>query len=566
MRIQRFATVLSLSLLWLSANTAHAHFLWLVPTTSSNGQPTISAHFSEAAEDPEPDLLDRLEGLKTWYRSTKGEPQDLTSERTPKGFVVKPVTGVDFTQPGIIGTEKNFGIVSRGETKFLLQYYAKAYLGQNVDQKALGTSKALRLDVVPTIQGDTLTVAVTWEGKPVADSEVVVKGPGLEGAKQVTGADGLITAKGLTNGLISIRARHVEAKPGQFEGKDYAEVRHYITLSLPFVKSDTAAAATTQNAETVAQAATVATAAVAATKSAAFPPLPEGLTSFGGATLGDWLYVYGGNIGEAHEYFLATASPHLRRLNLKSPEAWEDLAPGPRLQGVALVACKGRVIRIGGFCAHNAEGQEENLWSVPDVAAFDPETKEWSNLPPLPAPRSSHDAAVIGNTIYVVGGWQLRGTTPAAWHDNAWSLDLAAENPVWQALPSPGFQRRALSAAELNGKLYVIGGMSSDNKMTSQVSIFDPESRTWTAGPNLPGKGMEPFGTSCFALNQQLVVTTFSGKVWSLAPGATEWKANEDLKHKRFFHRVVPYSAEELIVVGGSSGEKVLELETVRLK
>jgi N-acetylneuraminic acid mutarotase len=374
----------------------------------------------------------------------------------------------------------------------------------------------------------------------------------LEGAKQVTDAEGHVSVKLDKPGLIAIRARHIEAKAGKFEDKDYAEIRHYVTLTLPWESAAAPAASTTD-----------AAAAPAATK---LPQLPEGITSFGGATSGDFLYVYGGNTAAAHSYSYATQSPRFRRLNLKSPQAWEELAPGPRLQGTALVAVRGKLVRIGGFSAHNAEGEENNLWSVPDVAAYDPEAGTWTNLPPLPAPRSSHDAAVIGDTIYVVGGWQLRGTTKSEWHDSAWSLDLSAEKPTWKAVAVPGFKRRALSVAELDGKLYAIGGMQVNSKITNEVSIYDPATDKWSTAANLPGEGMEGFGTAAFSINKHLVVTTRSGKVWSLDPAANAWQANDSLKHPRFFHRVTPMSNVELVVFGGTSGDKVLELETVRLK
>ena len=37
-------------------------------------------------------------------------------------------------------------------------------------------------------------------------------------------------------------------------------------------------------------------------------------------------------------------------------------------------------------------------------ARFDPESNSWEDLPPLPEGRSSLDAAVVGDTLYVVGG------------------------------------------------------------------------------------------------------------------------------------------------------------------
>ena len=41
-----------------------------------------------------------------------------------------------------------------------------------------------------------------------------------------------------------------------------------------------------------------------------------------------------------------------------------------------------------------------------DVARFDPKTKQLESLTQLPEPRSSHDAVVIGDKLYVAGGWQ----------------------------------------------------------------------------------------------------------------------------------------------------------------
>jgi N-acetylneuraminic acid mutarotase len=86
---------------------------------------------------------------------------------------------------------------------------------------------------------------------------------------------------------------------------------------------------------------------------------------------------------------------------------WQPLAGGPRLQGLALVAYGDRLIRIGGFTAANALGEDHDLRSQTDVASFDPATGQWTSMASLPESRSSLDAAVIGDTVYVVGGWPV---------------------------------------------------------------------------------------------------------------------------------------------------------------
>ena len=151
--------------------------------------------------------------------------------------------------------------------------------------------------------------------------------------------------------------------------------------------------------------------------------LPEAVNSFGGAVLGDWLYVYSGHLGVTHKYHEGTTSKHFRRLNLKDRTTWEKLPPGPPLQGVTLMAYNGMLYRIGGMSARNRPNQPDDLISVADFARFDPRNKTWTNLPPLPAPRSTHDSVVVGDKIYVIGGWSMNGgdSSNAEFCEDAWS-------------------------------------------------------------------------------------------------------------------------------------------------
>ena len=546
MQLRPVFALLLASLIWLSATPAQAHFLWLLQAKSASGTPTVQAHFSEAAEDPEPELLKRLEGMEVWYRAITDNAQPLKTKLTPEVIEIAVPKVFDPAHPGTVLASKTFGVSTRGDVHFLLEYYAKVYLTPLADAEKLREATPLALDITPTIEGKKLTLLVTWKKKPVADSEVVVKGPGLKGDKVKTDAQGRVSVDLADAGLIEIRARHIEARAGKLADKEYTEVRHYSTLTLPWSSPEKT------------------TASVADPAARELPSLPEGLTSFGAAVHGEWLYVYGGHLAKPHQYSMETQSPRLRRLNLNAPTAWEDLASGPRLQGVAMVTCGDRLVRIGGFSAHNAAGEKQNLWSVSEVSSYNPTSNQWTSLPPLPAPRSSHDAAVIGNTIYVAGGWQLRGAdAKASWHDTAWSLDLSAAIPAWQPLATPPFQRRAVAVARLAGKLYVIGGMESDNSMTTEVAVYDPASRTWTTAPDLPGNDSEGFGASAFAVENRLCVSTRNGQLLSLQAGADKWETLGTLKHPRFFHRLLAGLHQDVIVVGGSAAGKVKELEVV---
>lgn len=307
-------------------------------------------------------------------------------------------------------------------------------------------------------------------------------------------------------------------------------------------------------------------AATAAATKPQWPELPYGLTSFGAAVIGDDLYVYGGHKGDAHSYSYDEQNGALLHLNLKDGK-WEEIATGPRLQGLAMVAHGGKLYRVGGFSALNKEGEERNLVSQDSVACFDPKTKTWKDLPALPEPRSSHDAAVLGDKLYVVGGWTLQGKKESQWHDTAYVLDLTAEQPQWKPLPKPDFRRRALSVAAHNGKIYAIGGMNEKGKPSTRVDVFDPKTGEWSEGPSLHGEPIEGFGNSSFAVNGRLYVSTIKGRLQRLSEDGKSWELVGDLADARFFHRMLPYQGQLLMVGGANMGSgKFTNLDLVPAK
>lgn len=299
-------------------------------------------------------------------------------------------------------------------------------------------------------------------------------------------------------------------------------------------------------------------------------PLPFEITSFGAARSDDAIFVYGGHTGSAHSYSTDAQSNKMLKLDLAKPGSkWEEVTTGQRLQGLAMVAHQGKLLLIGGFTAKNTAGKEHDLHTQSSVTVYDPQTNMWSELPDLPEPRSSHDAAVIGDIVYVVGGWAMNGGEETVWHKTAWAMDLSSANPQWMALPEPPFVRRALATIAHHGELFVLGGMNQSGSPTKEVVVYNPQTKTWTKTAELLGENpMAGFGASGWSTHGRLIVTTYEGDIQMFDPAPKDWKRLGKTKVARFFHRMLPLDPTHLVSIGGANMEegKFLELETVAVE
>lgn len=298
------------------------------------------------------------------------------------------------------------------------------------------------------------------------------------------------------------------------------------------------------------------------------PELPEDLTSLGAATAGGKVYVYGGHTGDAHSYAAGDQSDRFYRLDLSAGDqaVWESLPGGPALQGLALVAVADDVVRIGGFTAKNAPGQPQDLHSQTSVALFDTDGEVWRDLPSLPAGRSSIDAAVMDQTVYVFGGWTLAGSPDdAVWHDTALAMDLSDPSPQWKTIAPPPFRRRAISAAAFDAKLYVVGGMTSEGEISSRVDCYDPGTDRWSVAAALPGGGMAGFGTASMAADGFLYTNTLDGFVHRLPASGDAWQTVAKVDPARFFHRIVPGGGGDLLIIGGANMQRGKFTEVERI-
>ena len=504
--------------------TAWAHFIWVKAEKGERpGQTKIQAFFNE---EPEPDSS-FLKYVRDLRLSVDGQtvPSAMAAASRDASWAGKPPVAVD--------AERDLGVMARGEKPYRLYYTARAQT-EVVDARAKEGGDKLRVRVVGGAGGPVLEVL--FNGKPAAGARVKVYPAKGESTELTADDQGRAVVEGLADGRAAVWANHVDPAAGELDGKAFAETRYYATLNF----TPSAALLGGQD-------------ALAVTTIANIPD--PAVNSFGGAVLGKWLYIYGGHVGQTHSYDVNTTAKHFRRFNLEDGKTWEELPMEKDLQGLGLVTDGKYLYRLGGMVATNQPGEEHDLHSVADFSRFDPEVKTWTALAPLPEPRSTHDAVVIGRTVFAVGGWHMKGADEEATfldHVAAFHLDRPEEG--WKKIPQP-FQRRALSAAAHDRKLYVLGGLVGGGmSVDRRVDVYDPASGAWSRGPELPGGGRtEGFGTSAFEVAGQVYYSGASGRIFRLAEAGDAWEAVGAWGLPRLTHRLLPGLGNSILAVGGNA-------------
>lgn len=251
------------------------------------------------------------------------------------------------------------------------------------------------------------------------------------------------------------------------------------------------------------------------------------------------------------------------------------------------VVWEGSAVAVGGLIVDDS-GQ---VGVTDSVEAMDLVSREWSMLPPLPAPRHHSMVAVAGDRLFVIGGYSAAGFVPVSdvWEleGTGWSERASLPAPVaaggaavvddhvyviggapdgrsfrydvemdrWADIPATSTQREHLAVAERSGQIWALGGRWGP-VMHDTVEIYDVDENQWVEGPPMR-EARSGFG----AAFDGSVLYVAGGEVFgpdralrsieSLELEAEAWESAGSLPEP--LHGIPLLAVEgELIVIGGS--------------
>lgn len=125
------------------------------------------------------------------------------------------------------------GVMAREAAGGLVVYHAKAVVGREDAARPSGAAVELLASQV----GNELIVTALRNGVGVPDSEVIIHLSGTEekplGVTDAKGIARFALPANAPAGRIGLRAKIVEKKSGEDDGKKYTEIHHWATLTLP---------------------------------------------------------------------------------------------------------------------------------------------------------------------------------------------------------------------------------------------------------------------------------------------------------------------------------------------
>lgn len=175
-----------------------------------------------------------------------------------------------------------------------------------------------------------------------------------------------------------------------------------------------------------------------------------------------------------------------------------------------------------------------------------------SVVPSLPTTRSRHRVVSSAGRVYVLGGW-----TGGVVQDRVDIYD--ATTNLWSSgTPMLAARHDQAVAADITGRIYAAGGVTSGESLTATAERYDPVSGQWTAITPLPeaiaagAMSMLPDGDLLLAGGH--VTNGLSDRVYRYSVALNQWSQVAPLAAPRFAATSVLAATGRVYLIGGSTG------------
>ena len=210
-------------------------------------------------------------------------------------------------------------------------------------------------------------------------------------------------------------------------------------------------------------------------------------------------------------------------------KVWAPIAPMP--YGVYSATGQfidGKLYVFGGYSGCCLIG----IKIPPALQIYNPATNTWSTGSPPPGYTLSYSpaSAVLDGQLYVVSGYGS--------YREAFRYDPGTN--IWTQIASYPLPVYGLACGGVAGELVCAGGLDGAHKTYNSTYIYNPATNTWTQGASLPA---DLWGMGYAAANGQLLVsggvtddsTEVTNQGWAYQPSSNTWTALPNSLEPHYF-------------------------------
>ena len=162
-------------------------------------------------------------------------------------------------------------------------------------------------------------------------------------------------------------------------------------------------------------------------------------------------------------------------LSLQQDSQWKALYPpmSTKRRDATAIATREHLIVAGGMTGAFINS------SLANVEVMDISSQVWSSAASLPHPLTSASAAIVGNQLFLLGGWDEEGMTKSVFSCLLTELlrQSSTSTSVWDRVADTASY--SSTCAAVSGELLTVGGSDKEGKATNAVQKYNPLTDTW---------------------------------------------------------------------------------------
>lgn len=219
MRTSFKTSLLSLALAPFITGAAQAHYLWVEQTNA--GAQLLFGEVQEGIKEKSPGKLDSIKAPIASVQKAAGQPFfPVEARRKEQCFAISESKGV--AAVSVVEESLEVRDLSKHGLGFAKSnYYART--GKTADGNA-----AMALDVQ---QQAPNRFTVIYHGQPLANAKLEVIAPNTWVQEHKTDAKGEVEINTPWRGQYVLHVVHVDATPGEYQGKKYESLRNHLTYT-----------------------------------------------------------------------------------------------------------------------------------------------------------------------------------------------------------------------------------------------------------------------------------------------------------------------------------------------